>query len=432
MNKYINHIWDVKFSFEHFLDLIISDPNGLHVYDAGLEFEIGQWYRDITAGQWCNELFDTDDIISQKLKKIFTMYDGDPDMKKRVRAIWGHHSMVDPVNSPLRGSMAYDIFGINYHTPEIFLLKVLCRPSDNHWDPGLTPHETLVRKNLKYPTVEESFDIKPTMLFNCPMNRTHPHRINAFHALIETGLFHKGYVAFANIAQEWETFVNFVMENGWLEGAREYFQPILTRMDTCYKKTGAQGENPSYNKYGYHEFENGFPDMDSQTRASFTSVFDIITETTCNQVNFFTEKTFKSVFWGRPFVVLGSANQNQVFADMGYQAYTDFFDLELVDPVFVGGSPTMHDNRAVIDYYKKVLEPLTHLEPKDYAEIKSRALPTIKHNHDVMVKHIFSNDIIAWDVLDYPEDLTNHFTSHTVENLRRCLKQHSYFGKYCP
>ena len=67
MKKYLNHIWDGNFSFEQFLDLIITDPDGLHVYDAGMEYEIGRWYQD-RKPKWVNELLTT--LATQYLKNL--------------------------------------------------------------------------------------------------------------------------------------------------------------------------------------------------------------------------------------------------------------------------------------------------------------------------------------------------------------------------
>ena len=44
-------------------------------------------------------------------------------------------------------------------------------------------------------------------------------------------------------------------------------------------------------------------------------------------ISFFTEKTFKPLFYGKPFVILGSIGQNTILRDWGFETFDDYFDL---------------------------------------------------------------------------------------------------------
>ena len=432
MNKYFNHVWNPEHSIEQFLEQILADPDGFHFYDGSTEFEIGQWRSDSNNNsQWFGPDDDTDSI-TQKYNKVMELYDQRPDVKTRVVSHWGYHSMMDPINVPRIGEHIYKIFGKNYTSPLFFLLKTLV--CSDTYDIGITPHETESAHRYGFPTIEKSLSIKPTQLFNFPMNRPHPHRINAFHAMVELDLVDKGYLGFCVDKKEWVGFIELMYDHACQVGGREYFEPVLNQIDTLFKRAVERGEISS-GSLTYNISNLNTPDYNCQTHSSFISVFDIVSESTSSPVHFFTEKTFKSVIWGKPFVILGSPNQNKVFADMGFEPYSDFFDLSGTEEYFQEASYSIISHRGQIDAYKKVLKPLTQIDPAEYSKIKTQAMPTAKHNHDVMVKKIFSDDIITWDLFSDPcfEEVTNdHYSIKNVLYLRECLKQHTYFKQFCP
>jgi len=430
MNKYFYHVWNPNDSFEGFMDQILADPDGFHFYDGSNEFEIGEWRLN---PYWEDQ--GHPDPIPLKYNKILELYEQRPDVKSRVVSHWGYHSKVDPINFPRCGEEFYNIFDKEYVSPLFFLLKTL--GDDTNCHKGLTEHETEVVTSLGFPTIEQSMSIKPTQLFNFPMNRPHPHRINAFHAMIELGLVDEGYLGFCADNQAWRTFTEIMIDHIGLDRGKEYFEPILNIMDKLFRKSAELGEVYSSEQ---SQSNPSTPHLNIPTRSSFTSVVDIVSESTSSKVHFFTEKTFKSLMWGRPFVILGSPNQNKVFADMGFEPYSDIFDLSGDENYYQ--TVDHHDNgysmniaRGQIDAYKKVLKPLTQIDPAEYCKIKSQAMPTVKHNHNVMVKKIFSDDIIPWHIFSDPEfeEHTNsHYSTKYVLGLREVLKQHTYFKQFLP
>lgn len=60
-------------------------------------------------------------------------------------------------------------------------------------------------------------------------------------------------------------------------------------------------------------------------RSYFTSVFDLVSETTSECI-FYTEKTFKPILLGKPFIIYGAKDSNKSLQDLGFKLYDNVVD----------------------------------------------------------------------------------------------------------
>ena len=394
------HVWENNQSIETYLDGVIADSSVPHVYDGGTEWEMANWHYS----GW--------EIFTQKLSQVEEIIRSDPAVKSRLIMLRGCHSDVTHNGTALRyistrENISFyirlcEIFGQNDHMWNyLFLFKIRSFYSDPRF------------------TVTDHINTIPTKLFCCLQHRPHAHRINAMSALCATGLNKKGLCTFANSPNTWEQFMGYL--DSECDILRSETQQIL-RLAPGLKFDNLQSR---CHRGAWQDTQDGFDPVISDY-ADY--LFDIVVESTTQSV-FFTEKTLKPIFWGKPFVILGSNSQNTILRDLGYETFNEYFDLSSDSELIFDN--TLEFDPAITKHYHDIIRPLSDISLCDLAEIKHKVRPKIMHNHSVMVKHMFDDDLIP-DYLIMPGDPSTRISNHYIEDVRTWLNNNEYFKQFVP
>ncbi len=390
----ITYVWDDSHCIESYLDGIISDPTDRHIYNCGPEWEIG------------NLNYSAEAICLEKLEQVERLILSDPELKNRMTFLRGCHSVVcDSDNRDIRIHRKNQ--DVNIRVENLF----------GHHD---FMYHYLLWEAMGMFTNQRSRDHRdrsdPHKLFVCLQHRPHPHRISAMLALCELGLDHRGTCTFANSTDAWQAF-----EHRGLNSPAPVLKSNshrLLRLAQNLEAHNTEVESQPPNEPSWSVIEN-YPDY----------LFDIVVESTL-QTNFFTEKTFKPVFWGKPFVILGSPNQNTILRDLGYETFPEYFDLTSDSDLVFDNENAFHPE--VTQHYCKILTPLQDISDSDILKIYHDTRPKVRHNHSVMVKHLFDDDMIP-DYLQIPnkdQNIRIKMSTEYIDRIRSWLTQDEYFKQF--
>jgi len=130
-------------------------------------------------------------------------------------------------------------------------------------------------------------------------------------------------------------------------------------------------------------------------RNTFLSV---VTETLIDpNVLFYSEKTWKPVSIGHPFMLLSSVGSLRGLREQGYQTFSDYWD-ESYDNM-----PLVEDRAKAIGLELKKLSQLSNI---DLLEMKNKMKPILEHNkqlfeyeHNRMVGSNHSDDLYLYDII---------------------------------
>lgn len=114
------------------------------------------------------------------------------------------------------------------------------------------------------------------------------------------------------------------------------------------------------------------PNIDFFMPGLHTSLIYVITETVGDYpYPYFTEKTWRAIITGVPFMLVSAAGSLELLRSFGFKTFDTWWD-EGYDQL-----PTVADR---IDYIVDELAKINQLGPKRWAEIKEQMLPILKHN----------------------------------------------------
>tara|TARA_E500000318_G_scaffold111387_1_gene129799 strand:+ start:493 stop:1674 length:1182 start_codon:yes stop_codon:yes gene_type:complete len=92
---------------------------------------------------------------------------------------------------------------------------------------------------------------------------------------------------------------------------------------------------------------------------------------------FITEKTWKAIAYGKPFLLNGDAGSLEYLRSIGYKTFDQFWD-------------ESYDNANSVDKIKMISNIVENLCSKDITEIKdmyNKMLPTLKHNQKMLIEN---------------------------------------------
>lgn len=135
---------------------------------------------------------------------------------------------------------------------------------------------------------------KPTNLFATLVNLPHTHRCHMIDSLAELDLLKSNYYTWNTSTQEYKQEYSF-----------KYFNEIVKHDKGDYKNTR---DNFSY------------PDKEY-----FSSLFDLVIESTTSVV-FFSEKTWKPIRLGKPFILYGHQHLHRELKKLGFFLFDDIVD----------------------------------------------------------------------------------------------------------
>ena len=152
---------------------------------------------------------------------------------------------------------------------------------------------------------------------------------------------------------------------------------------------------------------------DNQQPTNFHNYwFDFIVEKECKYM-FFSEKTWRSIIYGKPFIILGVPSQNWILRQWGFQLFPELIDYQL-DHM---DNPSRHSD---------LIKPVIDLTNKDIRELDHLWMPRYKHNYELWKYIIMSDDyipdIIREEIYGCPDDFFH--TGISLRDIRRYVAQH--------
>ena len=281
----------------------------------------------------------------------------------------------------------------------------------------------------------------PRRLFQCLMHHVKPHRLITLDILIKTGLINTGHDLTRGGVLDPETHTPSVVSFANSEVAWQYMLEIYDRIPEEFR---------DFMPYARRFFPDGTYVASGLAREQSSDFYsecliDIVVETT-SECDFFTEKTFKPIFYGKPFVVLGSLGQNTRLRELGFETFTEFFDLTTDDEHDhdeIGAMsgmihPKLDVWRIYRAHFEKILKPLadiSHTSP----ELPRLRTPEVQekciHNQARLVEIMFDDNVIApecWDARQDDRPFISHVHPGIIERTRNLYAQHEYFKKFVP
>ena len=245
--------------------------------------------------------------------------------------------------------------------------------------------------------------------------RVKNHRTELMKIFLDRDVMHRGVIRFANSRQEW----NRVLTNKHKYFSEDYLDKIISHAPDLfspfnYNHIDLAGQRNPYDKRIW-----------SIDPFYLTGLFDIAAETS-TQINLISQKSLQPLVFKKPFCMIGSANQNIVMKDMGFELFDEFFD-------YSHESKDLTSIRTRSDqytHYDNMLKDLWDLDdsPKALKNLYESLTPKLEHNLDRFVKVLFDDDYVPDIVLEH----TNSRLYDTVQSARNCAIQDPYYKKYLP
>ena len=400
MNYHHVFVWDVNSTVETFLENIIKYPRDTHVYDAGCEYDLGK-IAHTGERDW---MYDNPEFM-RKLGLVKTIISQYPDIHNRIIL---HLGSVDECAFNIgdhRYAEIYPIFGKIHH----------------NWFALAYKSSVQMHKFQYHIDLSEYQNKNPEYLFSCAQHKPHPHRVSLMLALIETGLIDSGLATWCGSETAWSQFLEFtlaeVKSNSGnyrdLGGGARHFLPILEN----YLKV-----HPDI----WMDFKPGLSrNVICDTMTHYDKcLFDIVSESTMAPL-IFSEKTWRPIIWGKPFVIIGHPDSNQRLTDLGFDCFSDIFNQTVsYDPYDMNrNNPPRHSE------IKRQISPLLDIDPDSWADLKSELMPRCIHNQATFIKYIFDDSLIPEFMRDCP---LGSLSMSIAQDIRTQLKNNDYFKRFCP
>jgi hypothetical protein len=189
-----------------------------------------------------------------------------------------------------------------------------------------------------------------------------------FTLLKDRNLLDQGYVSFApsDDGWNWNTAYNRLMS---LYRDHDRIKPILERNKDVVDTTPLylDTEDLVTNRA---EHETSINDYYART------YFSVINETTYHEgVPFLSEKTFKAIGIGHPFIIATAPNSLKYLRELGYQTFHPFID-ESYDTIDDHGDRMI----SIVDE----IERLCKMDKNEFKSWRSNIQPIVKHNKMIL------------------------------------------------
>jgi hypothetical protein len=242
-------------------------------------------------------------------------------------------------------------------------------------------------------------------LFVSLIQRPKPHRVELMKILLDRNVVDWGSVRFANSKVTW----NRVLEEKKFRD--NHYDKLLSHAPDIFSPYKFKSDSGSP---GWH-IDPCYP----------TGFFDISPESFTN-VNVITQKSCQPILWKKPFCMIGSANQNTVLKDMGFELFEEVFDYSDETPVLMD----VRTSAQLHDHYDKMLTNLWEIErtPESYKSWNEKFAPKYEHNLNRMIQLTFDDDCVPNEVLEHKE-------SHAYKQVcmaRAAVINDPYYEKYIP
>ena len=243
-------------------------------------------------------------------------------------------------------------------------------------------------------------------LFVSLNNRPKVHRVQLMKVFMDRDVVERGVIRFANNLQQWRKTLNDKNFTG------EYFNKLISYAPNFFSPFGYDGANLGHREWFLDPYY-------------FTGLFDIVAET-CTEINLISQKSIQPVLFKKPFCIIGSANQNTIMKDMGFEIFDEFFDFSNESK----NLPSIRTRTQQYAHYDNMLKDLWDLDdsPQALKHLYKSLLTKFEHNLDRLIKIIFDDDFVPDIVLEHPE--SNAYK--IVQKSRECAIQDPYYKKYLP
>lgn len=199
--------------------------------------------------------------------------------------------------------------------------------------------------------IKPPIEYRPEKLFVSYNRHVKEDRARLILEFINNNLLDVGHVSCGTLISEWKLTEDEIKILKSLEGLSP----------DGVKLTGENADNPilMLNKTNFE-----------------TSFVSVVTETEArtDDILYYTEKIFKPIILGHPFMVLGGKNQLQLLKDMGYKTFDKWWD-ESYD------NESGYENRI-----KKIISNLLYLKtktPEELMQMRIEMKDVLKHNQSV-------------------------------------------------
>lgn len=126
----------------------------------------------------------------------------------------------------------------------------------------------------------------------------------------------------SDVVDDERTCMDYCVPSLGLTGIGEYYWELPHGFSTENTKTfeSDNREDVLYEKYAPKEY--------------FESFFDVVTESEATNSLYMTEKTWRPLTTGKPFLILGSKGQHELLSECGFELYDEFLDYSFDDMDF--------------------------------------------------------------------------------------------------
>jgi hypothetical protein len=289
------------------------------------------------------------DRVRQKRLRILFIY-SEPDdpfeIEKRLQELCQQHSIDRELIFFLSGnSVANSIDGMAYLQYHEYLFEIQ-------------------NTSIPAPTI---FDCK-TKKYTC-LNRVHKqYRKEFVYNIWKDGLTKDAYVSYGNVKNK-DQFKDQSILNWWFIRGQTYKDDIIRGIDYPSKKfedsLPLSADNLNTDEHNDHSLSVDYLFTDSY--------WNIVMETYMDATGgvFLTEKTFKPIKYGQPFVILGTPGSLELLSEQGYKTFSPW-----VDESYDQEKNVRYRWYAIIEIVRKIADMSLEDLHKKHIEMTS----TILHN----------------------------------------------------
>jgi hypothetical protein len=239
--------------------------------------------------------------------------------------------------------------------------------------------ETAYKKPIREIRKSTEFD----KLFMCFNNRPRAHRCAVVDNLFKLDLFKDGLISWNIMTSEDYSMYDF-----------KYWKEELLIVDKPYV---IENQDTSYL---------------TDTYLNNKCLINVINETYCDGgIPFVTEKTFKSLLIGQPFIAFGNSNQNKILKEFGFKLYDDVFDYSFDDDG---------------DFYVRVdkfTENINRVKNEDLNELYDRFKEKVEYNrnrcHEIIERDLYIPEIFVDLYKKHPKQFDDYSREPYIKEIMK-------------
>lgn len=238
------------------------------------------------------------------------------------------------------------------------------------------------RNNYKNTTMNEWFStiynmkLTPTInkLYKHYNNRPRTHRAIMMDNLCKNNLLEVGYNSwneFINTDNQEDVDINIVPHYSF-----RYWNEELLKIDEFSSKN--------------LKYKNIFTD----DVYNLNSLFILVGESSA-VIPYVTEKTYKCLLFGLPFLIYGSKNHNKELLKLGFELYDELFDY------------SFEELDSLDDRISGVINNIEYLKDKDYDELYKKVEPKLLRNKNRALELIKNDEFVPNFLIEYYNKFVN-------------------------